>query len=232
MAADAGTSSGREEGPMCQSLPVDILAQLTALGAALVERAQEQRARPLTAIEAAVRQAVQAALPGLLGAVVRLATPDLDAALRAHLANQPALYREAQLLRSVPGIGPTNAPWLIVLLHRRAVRTAGRGRTKGLVAYVGLDPHPFESGSSVRRRAAISRMGAAQLRRRLFLSALGGTRGDNPLRHFYLRLVGRGKAKMGGLIAAVRTVLVWAWAVFRAGAPFDPQKVRNAMLRP
>jgi len=75
-------------------------------------------------------------------------------------------------------------------------------------------------------------MGATQLRRRLFMSALGGTRGENPLRHFYLRLVGRGKAKMVALIAAARKVLVWAWAVFRAGAPFDPQKVRRDMVTP
>ena len=66
---------------MCQSLPLDILAQLTALGTALVQAAQQQRGDPLTALEAGVRQAVQAALPGLLGAVVQLATPDLDPAI-------------------------------------------------------------------------------------------------------------------------------------------------------
>lgn len=68
---------------MCQSLPVDILAQLTALGTSLVQQAQQHRAEALTVLEAAVRQAVQAALPGLLGAVVQLATPDLDPAIAA-----------------------------------------------------------------------------------------------------------------------------------------------------
>ena len=66
---------------MCQSLPVNILAQLTALGTVLVQQAQQQRGAPLTALEAGVRQAIQAALPGLLGAVVQLATPDLDPAI-------------------------------------------------------------------------------------------------------------------------------------------------------
>jgi hypothetical protein len=68
---------------MCQSLPVDILAQLTALGVALAQQAQRQRAAALPVLEAAVRQAVQAALPGLLGSVVQLATPDLDPAIAA-----------------------------------------------------------------------------------------------------------------------------------------------------
>ncbi len=40
---------------MCQSLPVDILAQLTALGTALVQQAQQQRGDLLTALEAGGR---------------------------------------------------------------------------------------------------------------------------------------------------------------------------------
>jgi hypothetical protein len=70
---------------MCQSLPEEILAQLTALGTALVQAARQQRGRAgtLTELEAGVRRAVQAALPGLLGAMVQLATPDLDPTLGA-----------------------------------------------------------------------------------------------------------------------------------------------------
>ena len=78
-AADAGTSSGQKDGSMCQSLPVDILAQLTARGAALVQTAQQQRERAGTLADLEV--AVPAALAGLLGAVVHLATPDLDPAI-------------------------------------------------------------------------------------------------------------------------------------------------------
>lgn len=192
---------------------------------------QERNRADALAARPAVADAVIASVSDVIASLER-AVAAIDAAIRAHLADHPTLAREAQLLQSVPGIGPANAPWLLVLLHRWRVRTAGRGRAKGLVAYVGLDPRPFESGSSVRRRATISRMGATQLRRRLFLSALGGTRGANPLRQFYLRLVGRGKAKMVALIAAARKVLIWAWAVFCAGTPFDPQKARGAMVTP
>ena len=187
---------------------------------------QERNRRGALAARPAVADAVAASVAEVIASLER-ALAAIDTAIRDHLASQPLLRREAQLLQSVPGIGPTNAPWLLVLLHRWNVRTAGQGRAKGVVAYVGLDPRPFESGTSVRRRAAISRMGASQLRRRLFLSALGGTRGDNPLRQFYLRLVGRGKAKMVALIAAARTVLIWAWAVFRSGTPFDPTRMQR-----
>ena len=66
---------------MSQSLPEAILAQLTALGTAMVQQAQQQRGAPRDTLEAGVRQAMQAALPGLLGAVVHLATPDRDPAI-------------------------------------------------------------------------------------------------------------------------------------------------------
>src|SRR3712207_6526420 len=66
---------------MSQSLPADILAQLTALGTALVQQAQQQHGERLDTLEAGVRQAMQAALPRLLSAVVQLATPAPDPAI-------------------------------------------------------------------------------------------------------------------------------------------------------
>ena len=122
-------------------------------------------------------------------------------------------------LRSVPGIGAKTVLHLVVLLPRWQTLTGGEGRDKGLVASVGLDPQPTERGTSVRGRAAISRRGERDLRRRLFMAALGGTRRDNALRRFYRRLVARGKAKKLALVAAARKLLVWAWAVFRRQQP-------------
>ncbi|MBI2760217.1 MAG: ISKra4 family transposase [Chloroflexi bacterium] len=63
---------------MCSSPPLDILAQVSALGAALVAQARQSRGAPLADLEPAVRTVVQAALPALLRAVLHLATPDLD----------------------------------------------------------------------------------------------------------------------------------------------------------
>ena len=119
----------------------------------------------------------------------------------------------------MPGLGAKTVLHLVVLLHRWHTLTAGQGRDKGLVAYVGLDPQPHESGTSVHGRAAISRQGERGLRRRLFMAALGGTRRDNALRRFYRRLVARGKAKKLALVAAARKLLTWAWAVFRRQHP-------------
>jgi transposase len=185
------------------------------------------------------RRAALSARPGAAAAVaasvehviaeLERALVTIKAAIQAQLVAYPDLKRQARQLRTVPGVGERNVLWLLVLLHRWHTLTSGMGRTKSLVAYVGLDPRPFESGTSVRRRATISRMGATHLRRRLFLGAFGGVRGRTALRQFYERLVGRGKPKFVALIAAARKLLVWAWAVFRTGSDFDPQKARAPM---
>ena len=127
-------------------------------------------------------------------------------------------------LLSVPGIGPRNVLPLLVLLSRWQVQTEGQGTTKGLGALAGLDPQPYQSGTSVARHPHISRQGERRLRSRLYMGALGALRGRNAVHTFYDRLVGRGKAKKLALVAATRKILVWAWGVFHSGTPFDAAK--------
>lgn len=148
----------------------------------------------------------------------------IEHAIKQHMQHHPDLDRAAKLLLSVPGIGQKTVLPILVLMVRWHTLTDGQGAAKGLVAYVGLDPQPYESGTSVRKRATISRMGNRVMRRKLFMAALGGVRGNNALQHFYRRLVGRGKPKMVALVAAARKLLVWAWAVFRTQTAFDPAR--------
>jgi transposase len=65
-------------------------------------------------------------------------------------------------------------------------------------------------------------MGNAEVRRLLYMGALGALRGHNPLHDFYDRLVGRGKAKKLALVAASRKLLTWAWAIFAAETDWNP----------
>ena len=113
-------------------------------------------------------------------------------------------------------------------MHRWGVLTDGKGDARGLVAYLGLDPKPHESGSSVHKRAGIFRQGDRAMRSRLYMSALGGIKGKNsPLAVFYQRLVGRGKPKKLALVASARKILVWSWAVFRSNTPFDTARFEH-----
>jgi len=145
----------------------------------------------------------------------------IQEAIKEHLKANPELMDQKKLLLTVSGIGEKNVLYILVTLHRWGILTGGKGEAKGLVAYLGLDPAPYESGSSIHKKARISRQGNRSLRSRLYIGALGGVGGNNPLRAFYQRLVGRGKPKKLALIASARKILVWAWAVFRSNKPFD-----------
>jgi transposase len=145
----------------------------------------------------------------------------IQEAIKEHLKANPHLDKQKKLLLTVSGIGERNVLYILVALHRWGILTDGKGNAKGLVAYLGLDPVPYESGSSIHKKARISRQGNRPLRSRLYVGTLGGVGGNNPLRAFYQRLVGRGKPKKLALVAAARKILVWAWAVFRSNTPFD-----------
>ena len=140
----------------------------------------------------------------------------------------PFLRRQIDQLRSVPAIGAKSAPRILVLLHRFLCRTNGHGAAKQLVAYLGLDPTPYESGSSLHRHATISRRGNAAIRSLLYFCALGGVRGNNPLAAFYHSLLARGKPKKLALVACARKAITWAWAVFSHDSFFDPNLLAKA----
>lgn len=149
------------------------------------------------------------------------ALQEIEAAITQHLQNHHYLQEHRQRLLTIPGIGPKTVLPLLVLLLRWHTLTAGQGSNKGLTALVGLDPKPHESGTSVYHRPTISKMGNGEIRRLLYMGALGALRGHNPLHDFYDRLVGRGKAKKLALVAASRKLLTWAWAIFSTGTVWN-----------
>jgi len=152
----------------------------------------------------------------------------VEQAIEQHLTHQATLAQQRRLLLSVPGVGPKVASYLLVLLHRFCAYTAQQGDKKALTAYVGLDPVQQESGRTVAKRPTISKQGDKRARTLLYLGALGGIRGNNPLRTFYQALVARGKARKLALVAAARKLLTWAWAVFVQKTRFDPSRFAHA----
>lgn len=72
-------------------------------------------------------------------------------------------HHELTLLQSIPGIGVRTA--CLLLAELGDVKRFASSRK--LVAFAGLTPMRFESGSSVMRRSRISRLGSAHVRRLL-----------------------------------------------------------------
>jgi transposase len=189
--------------------------------------AQERRRKEALARRPHVGRGVPESIDTMIE-TLSWALSEVEEAIREHQRQHEGLAATAKQLRSVPGVGERMALPLLVLLHRFATLTGGRGEAKGVVAFAGLDPQTYESGTSVRGRGTISRRGDRRLRPLLYMGALGGVHGNNALRAFYQRLVKRGKAKKVALVAAARKILVWAWAVFRDHVDFQASRCQAA----
>ena len=98
------------------------------------------------------------------------------------------------------------------------------------VAFSGLDPSQFTSGTSVEKKPRISRGGSRHLRRALYMPALVALRREPHLRAFYQRLVSRGKARLQAVVAVMRKLLHALFAMFRSNQTYDGSKLCSLEL--
>ena len=140
------------------------------------------------------------------------------------------LSKQMQLLKTVNCVGDKVA-W--VMLAEFKFENIESISPKAMVAHAGLSPREHSSGSCVRGREHISRMGNSSLRKILFLPALGCIKNPNYFTGFYLNLIEKGKPKKLAVIAVMRKILLTSMGVLRNQEPFDPtwaEKTRNKYL--
>lgn len=142
------------------------------------------------------------------------------------VAEEAELHRQFQLLVSVPGIARNSA---LQILGELALLPADRD-IRQWVAYAGLDPTEYRSGTSVHRQSRLSRDGNRHLRRALYMPALVAIRHEPHLRGFYEHLVQRGKRKKQALLAVARKLLHAIYGMFRNNATYQGHRVFQ--LRP
>jgi transposase len=139
--------------------------------------------------------------------------------IRSHIDSHPGLREQRQLLLSIPGIGDTTAAKLLgEILDIKLYASA-----RQLAAFAGLAPRLHESGSSVRRRARLSKTGAPRLRKALYFPAIVAMRHNPHVRAMSERLKERGKCPMQIIGAAMRKLVHIAYGVLKSGKPFDPE---------
>ena len=145
---------------------------------------------------------------------------------RRLIAKDPELDRRFRLMVTVPGIAETSA---LQILGELAVLPDSLD-ARQWVAFSGLDPSQFTSGTSVEKRPRISRGGSRHLRRALYMPALVALRREPHLRTFYQRLVDRGKARLQALVAVMRKLLHALFAMFRCHQTYDGAKLCSVEL--
>ena len=125
------------------------------------------------------------------------------------------------LLRSIPGIGLKTALFLIVVTDGfKKFETA-----KQLCSYVGITPTIKESGSSVRGRSRISKVGNRKLRNLLFMCSMSAYKQNKSCRSIFERITNKGKSKKLALIAVSNKLLKQSFAIVKSGLPYDETHV-------
>ena len=140
---------------------------------------------------------------------------DTDRTLRERIKDSPLYFAKAELLRSVPGVGPTVSAALIACLPE-----LGTLESKKLAALVGVAPLARDSGTMRGRRTILG--GRAGVRALLYMATLAATRCNPVIRAYYKHLLARDKPKKVALIACMHKLLTILNAMVKANRHWNP----------
>jgi transposase len=121
------------------------------------------------------------------------------------------------LLKTIPGLGNKTVLFLIVITDGfKKFESASQ-----LCSYVGITPTIRQSGSSVRGRSRISKVGNKKLRNLLFMCSFTASIHNKACKAIYDRIVAKGKSKKLALIAVCNKLLKQAFAIAKSGLAYD-----------
>jgi transposase len=138
--------------------------------------------------------------------------------IKDHIENHPDLKQKRDLIKSIPGIGDITAEVVLSefsgFTHFNKIEQA--------IAYMGLSPKERSSGSSVRGKSKICKIGSIRLRKALFMPALVAAQHNPAVKALYGRL--KAKSKNGLIIACacMKKLVQIIFGVVKNNKPFDP----------
>jgi transposase len=141
----------------------------------------------------------------------------VEHAIRDHIMAHASLHTQHTLLQSIPGIGAATAALFLAEVDVKQYTNA-----RQVAAFAGLAPCIRQSGSSVRGRTRLSKVGSPRLRRALYFPAVTALRCSAGMRAWAAGLRERGKYSMQIIGAAMRKLVHIMYGVLKSGRPFDP----------
>lgn len=124
-------------------------------------------------------------------------------------------------LQSIPGIGPKTAAILITITRDFTAFES----VKQLVAYIGLCPRIFRSGTSVRGKESIVKMGQPLARSCLYMAAFSAMRYNPDCAKKAEQLKKKGKHYRVIRVAIAHQLLRQAFAIATQKTTFEPQNL-------
>lgn len=130
------------------------------------------------------------------------------------------VYEQFQLVDSIPGFAALSS-WRAVCLIGVVERFAS---AKQVVKYVGIVATQRQSGTSVRGKSLMSRVGDPHARKWLYMCALTARHHDPDMKQWADELEAKGKAKKVVLVAVMRKLVHILYGVLKSGKSYDPRK--------
>lgn len=126
--------------------------------------------------------------------------------------------QQVEILSSIPGVGKSSAIKVMA-----EIGDFGRfDSSRKLVSFSGLSPTLKQSGTSVRSKGHISRMGGCRIRGTLYMCAMNALRCNNQCKAMWNRLEIKGKHGKIRMVAIMAKLLRQMWALITKNETYQP----------
>lgn len=183
------------------------------LGALKAMKLQEKNRLASGLLSSAVKKAIKKHIEQIEADIA-----EMENWLKEHVKKHERLSEQVKLITSIAGIGRTTAfVWLGEIGYGDRFNF-----TRQVEAFAGLSTRKNQSGTSIRGKERLSKVGNNHLRKALYMPAVVAMRHNPLIRIFVARLKERGKSNMVIIGAVMRKLLRMIFAVVKSGKPFDP----------
>jgi transposase len=134
------------------------------------------------------------------------------------IGQNPQLKQREGLLNSIPAPGKATIPRLLAELDD----LEKFNHVREMVAFIGLAPREKLSGSSIKGKPRLSKIGHARLRKALYMPALVSIQCNPVMIAFYNRLKDKGKNGKVVVCAIMRKLVHVIFGVLKSGKKYDP----------
>ena len=141
---------------------------------------------------------------------------EIEKEMEELIKSDDSLSEKYDLVHSVKGIGVVNAVATIVYTGNFEFFNNARQ----YACYLGIAPFTHSSGTSVRGKTSVSKIGAKQLKADITQAAVSAITNDYELKEYYIRKIAEGK-EIGKVLNAVKFKLIeHMFAVVKRGTPY------------
>jgi len=134
------------------------------------------------------------------------------------IEQDPNLKQKKDLLDSIPGIGKVTIPTILAELYDLEKFT----HVREVVAFIGLAPKETLSGTSIKGKPRLCKIGHVRLRKALYMPALVSIQCNPVMLAFYNRLKEKGKNGKVIVCAIMRKLVHIIFGILKSGKKYDP----------